>query len=135
MHYTILGIYQLCEANINVTSKFELDLYLTETPLEPKCFLKLDVFCYRNDGQEHYPNICRLTCEGLTIPITIVAKESAFSIGGHEINKYRSNHLPNKVQAVILTQSWLHGFENIGNLIYINFQYFLDTILLNYIIC
>jgi len=40
-----------------------LDLYLTETPLEPKYFPKLDVLCYWKDQQEHYPNLCRLACE------------------------------------------------------------------------
>jgi len=34
---------------VNVTSKFELDLYLTETPLEPKYFPKLDVLSYWKD--------------------------------------------------------------------------------------
>jgi len=28
---------------VNVTGKFELDMYLTKTPLEPKYFPKLDV--------------------------------------------------------------------------------------------
>jgi len=88
---------------VNVTGKFELDLYLTETPLEPKYFSKLDVLSYWKDCQERYPNICRLACKVLSIPITTVASESAFSVGSHVLNKYRSNLLPNNVQAQILT--------------------------------
>ena len=122
---------------MNVTGKSELDLYLTETPLEPKYFPKLDVLSYWKDRQERYPNLCRLACEVLSIPITTVASESAFSIGGKVLSKYRSNLLPDNVQALILTQNWLHGFENIGNLIHITFQFFFDIILLilHYIIC
>ena len=118
---------------MNVTGKSELDLYLTETPVEPKYFPKLDVLSYWKDRQERYPNLCRLACEVLSIPITTVASESAFSIGGHVLNKYRSNLLPENVQALILTQNWLHGFENIGNVFFQSFLYIIPLIL-NYII-
>jgi len=37
--------------NVNVHGKSELDLYLTETPLEPKFFLKLDILSYWKDCQ------------------------------------------------------------------------------------
>jgi len=63
--------------NVNVTCKSKLDLYLIETPLEPKYFSKFDVFSYWKDPQERYPNLCRLACEVLSISITIVASESA----------------------------------------------------------
>jgi len=118
---------------VNVTDKSELDLYLTETPLEPKYFPKLYVLSYWKDRHERYPNLCRLACEVLSIPITIVASEFAFSISGHVLNKYRSNLLPNNVQALILTQNWLHGFENIGNVFFHSFLYIIPLIL-NYII-
>ena len=106
-----------------------MDLYLIETPLELKYFPKLDVLSYWKDRQEHYPNLCRLPCEVLSIPITTVASEFAFNIGGKVLSKYRSNLLPDNVQSLILTQNWLHGFENIGNLIYITFQSFTTYLL------
>ena len=102
--------------NVNVNGKSELDLYLAETPLEPKFFPKLDILSYWIDRQERYPNLCRLACEVLSIPITIVASESAFSIGARVLNKYHASLLPSNVQTLILTQNWINGFEDIGNL-------------------
>jgi len=102
--------------NVNVNGKFELDLYLAETPLEPKFFPKLDILSYWKDHQERYANLCRLACEVLSIPITIVASELAFSFGARVLNKYRASLLPSNVQALILTQNWINGFEDIGNL-------------------
>jgi len=74
-----------------------MDLYLIETPLELKYFPKLDVLSYWKDRQERYPNLCRLACEVLSIPITIIASESTFSIGGKVLSKYRSNFLLDNV--------------------------------------
>ena len=39
--------------NVNVNDKSELDLYLTETPLESKNFPKFDILSYWKDRQEH----------------------------------------------------------------------------------
>ena len=86
--------------NVNVNDKSELDLYLTETPLESKNFPKFDILSYWKDRQERYPNLCRLTCEVLSIPITIVASESTFSIGARVLNKYRASLLPSNVQSL-----------------------------------
>ena len=102
--------------NVNVNDKSELDLYLAKTSLEPKFFPKLDILNYWKDRQERYLNLCRLACEVLSIPLTTVASESTFSIGARVLKLYRASLLPSNVQALILTQNWINGFEDIGNL-------------------
>ena len=39
--------------------------------------------------------------------VSTVASKSAFCIGGHILDEYRSFMTPNMVEALILTQNWL----------------------------
>lgn len=43
----------------------------------------------------------------LFIPMSIVASESAFSVGGVVLHQCRSVLKPDKVEALICTQDWL----------------------------
>jgi len=69
--------------HVNDTRRSELDLYLDEGNLDPNFFDKLDVLSYWRDRRDRYPNLSKMACNVLNIPITTVASEFTFSLGSH----------------------------------------------------
>nr|GMD09328.1 zinc finger BED domain-containing protein DAYSLEEPER-like [Ipomoea batatas] len=89
-------------------SKSNLDKYLEEVQINQ--LDEVDVLLYWKEREHCYGELAKMACDVLSIPITSVASESAFSIGAHILNKYRNRLLPKKVQALICARNWLHGF-------------------------
>ena len=67
--------------HVNDTRRSKLDLYLHEGNLDPNFFDKLDVLSYWRDLRDRYPNLSKMACDVLSIPITTVSSESAFCLG------------------------------------------------------
>ena len=85
----------------------ELQLYFNEKRFDRK--KELDILTFWKGEQFRHPILSRLACDVMTIPISTVAFESAFSTGGRVLNKYRSSLLPETVQALICTRDWIYG--------------------------
>ncbi|XVF19339.1 hypothetical protein REPUB_Repub11eG0102200 [Reevesia pubescens] len=66
--------------------KSQLDLYLSESRMEITT-TPFDVLTYWKDKYSRYPELANMARDILSIPITTVASESAFSIGGRVLNK------------------------------------------------
>lgn len=93
------------------SSKSQLDIYLEET-LTPRDE-KLDILEYWKSNRSKWPELSLMARDILSIPITTVASESAFSIGGRVLDPFRSSILPKNVEALICARDWLYGCQGI----------------------
>ena len=112
----------------------QLDSYLEEARLPPKYHPNLDLLQYWKENQIKYPDLALMACDILSVQITTVASESAFSIGSRILNKYRSSLLPDNVQSLICTKNWLLGFEIEGKYYSLFLYIHIEHITLNFIV-
>ena len=85
--------------SISVPEKSEFDIYFEEEYMqvdEEHCE-EFDVLLYWKVNERKYPTLSIMARDVLSIPITTVASESSFSIGGRVLTKYRCSTLPEHV--------------------------------------
>jgi len=88
---------------------------LDEPTLDADITESMDALEWWKSNSQRFSDLSIMARDLLSIPITTVASESAFSIGSRILNKYRSRLLSKHVEAIICTSSWMHGFREYGN--------------------
>ncbi|XP_022012314.1 zinc finger BED domain-containing protein DAYSLEEPER-like [Helianthus annuus] len=82
---------------INTTSKKrELEMYLDEQRIDLS--QNVQVLDFWKAHAYRYPNLCRMARDVLSIPVSTVALEASFSIGGRVLDQYRSTLTPQIVE-------------------------------------
>ena len=104
----------------------ELDKYLDDYRLDHT--IDLDILSWWKMNRNRFPSLCNMARDILSIPITTVASESCFSMGGRIITKWRASLKPENAEALVTTRSWLFGYTIDGGKFY-KCKYFLFCIL------
>ncbi|XP_021748266.1 zinc finger BED domain-containing protein DAYSLEEPER-like [Chenopodium quinoa] len=91
------------------TPKSELEVFLEE-PLIPRVN-ELDILDFWKSSQFRFPVLSLMARDILCMPISTVASESAFGIGGRVLDPIRSSLKPSVVEALICLRDWLYGKE------------------------
>ncbi|XP_065666283.1 uncharacterized protein LOC136087439 [Hydra vulgaris] len=99
---------KFCNTN-SVAEKTELELYLEEKHFkcEPSTHFTFDVLGWWKVHSINKPILSMMAREILSIPLTLVASESAFSAGGRLLDSFRSSLSPKTVEALVCCASWL----------------------------
>jgi hypothetical protein len=102
---------------VNVTSGMsQLELYLDETKVARNA--EFDILSFWKGNEFRYPEVAAMARDILSIPVSTVASESTFSVGGRVIDQYRSSLKPDVVEALVCTRDWLYGKQ--GNISYLH---------------
>lgn len=95
----------------NTVEKSELDMYLQDPLLDRK--QDLDVLnWWKSVGNEYcFPCLGKLARDLLSIPMTSIAPNSAFSVGGRILTTSRCSLSRECLEALICTQDWIFGLK------------------------
>jgi hypothetical protein len=87
------------------TTKSEFEKYLSEdNEDDTKSF---DILAWWKLNESIFPIVARLARNVLAIPISTVASESVFSMGGWVLDDFRTSLTPFMLQSIICIQDWL----------------------------
>ncbi|KAK1568528.1 hypothetical protein Q3G72_025505 [Acer saccharum] len=93
----------------------QLELYLDEPKVEKT--MKLDILNFWRGNEVHFPELSMMARDVLSIPVSSVASESAFSVGRRVLDQYRSSLKPDIVEAIVCSRDWIHGGERVSETI------------------
>lgn len=88
-------------------AKSDLDNYLDDpnVPLQDD----FDILSWWRTNGARFPVLQQIARDILSIPVSTVPSESAFSTSGRVLDPYRSRLLPDAVEALMCAQNWIWG--------------------------
>ncbi|KMT19294.1 hypothetical protein BVRB_1g013000 [Beta vulgaris subsp. vulgaris] len=92
-------------------TKSQLDSYLEDPERDLNSEMNILEFWQQNVVR--FPDLASLARDLLTIPVSTVASESAFSLSGKIISPNRSSLKPKTVQALVCIQDWRRDEHNV----------------------
>ncbi|KAG8373471.1 hypothetical protein BUALT_Bualt11G0027700 [Buddleja alternifolia] len=98
--------------NTDARNQSQLKLYLNEPLLDRKQFPYLDILDYWRSNHTRYFELALMARDILTIPIIIVASESAFSQCGRNIEKFHSSIIQENAEAIMCSRDWLEAYSS-----------------------
>ncbi|KAJ0089938.1 hypothetical protein Patl1_12580 [Pistacia atlantica] len=104
----IAGFDMFMEKEISIRrGKAELDYYLEDTIL-PRTS-DFDILSWWRLNGSTYPILQSIARDVLAIPVSTIASESAFSIGGNLVSPHRNRLHSNTIEALMCSHNWLRA--------------------------
>ncbi|XP_071905600.1 zinc finger BED domain-containing protein RICESLEEPER 2-like [Coffea arabica] len=103
---------------VSSAQKSQLELYLDEP--RAKRSSHIIVLDYWKAQQFRFPDLSKLARDILCVPVSTVASESAFSLGGRILDQFRSSLSPQIVEALVCTKDWLFGDKSEAGVVAMN---------------
>lgn len=88
----------------------EVDKYLMEAPENPKN-VGFELCAWWKENSLRYPMLSKVTRDVFAILVSMVASESAFSLGKRIVDPFRSSLTPKMVEALVCCSDWLKADE------------------------
>ena len=79
----------------------------------------MNVLHFWKANQFRYPELSIMARDVLSIPISTIASESAFSVGGRILDQYRSALKSETVETLICTRDWIFAEESICSILFL----------------
>lgn len=95
----------------------ELDIYLDDPRVIVRPTENFNVLAWWKKNSDAYPILSLMARDFLSIPVSTVSSESAFSAAGRILGKNRTSLSPETLEALVCAKDWLIGFndEDEGN--------------------
>ena len=92
----------------------ENDKYLDENCESRRGDVKFEILGWWKANSNRYQVLSKLARDVLAVPVSTVASESAFSIGGCILDPFQSSLSPLMVQNLVCAQDWLQALVPIS---------------------